>query len=69
MSKLITDSYIGKRAIKSRGFFGGLIGVIGKNGEGSFAPYYIEFRSGSRAGISYLHEIELLGEEHENKRL
>lgn len=58
----ITDEHLGMLAIKKRGFFSGLAGVIVKSEYPTAGfNYVLEFGSGSRVAVNFLDEIELHG--------
>lgn len=59
----MNDEYIGKKAYKKNGFYGGLIGVIQKSDH--ITPYKIVFGGGGAVGIRK--EDIMLVEEGDNE--
>lgn len=57
--KKIADEHVGRKVIKKRGFFSGLIGIIVKS-DSRITDYVIEFGSGSRVGVVYIDDVEFL---------
>lgn len=58
----VSEEHVGFKAIKKRGFFSGLVGIIKKSNSLDF-DYVLEFGSGSRVVIIFIDDVELLIEE------
>ena len=61
------NELIGKYAYKKRGFFGGIIGIVRKNDEGSISPYSLEYKDGSRNGFNRSSDIVVVDESEVSK--